>query len=48
MIWKFTRRDGLVTYSHDPYEWFDDWDLEAGDREEPTPFCSDPAEFSNR
>jgi hypothetical protein len=37
-VWKFTCRDGEVGYGTDPLDFFDDWDLEAGDREEPTPY----------
>jgi len=31
-----------VTYGRDPDEYYDDWDIEAGDAEEPTPFCLEP------
>jgi hypothetical protein len=37
-VWKFTSRDGEVGYGTDPLNFFDEWDLEAGDREEPTPY----------
>ncbi|KAK0668392.1 hypothetical protein QBC41DRAFT_347236 [Cercophora samala] len=37
--WKFTSRDGPVGYGTDPLRWFEDWDPEAGDREEPLPDC---------
>ncbi|KAK0641391.1 hypothetical protein B0T16DRAFT_419763 [Cercophora newfieldiana] len=37
--WRFTSRNGEVGYGDDPLTWFEDWDLEAGDREEPLPYC---------
>ncbi|KAK0704473.1 hypothetical protein B0H67DRAFT_557275 [Lasiosphaeris hirsuta] len=37
-IWKFTHRNGEVAYGDDPSFWFEDWDSDAGDLEEPTPF----------
>jgi len=37
--WRFTSRDGDVAYGDDPWEWFEDWDPEAGDLEEPLPYC---------
>ncbi|KAH6649484.1 hypothetical protein F5144DRAFT_553161 [Chaetomium tenue] len=39
VLWKFTSRDGEVGYGDDPFEWFDEWDLGAGDAVEPTPYC---------
>ncbi|KAK3364024.1 hypothetical protein B0T25DRAFT_492947 [Lasiosphaeria hispida] len=36
--WKFTYRNGEVAYGDDPSTWFEDWDSDAGDLEEPTPF----------
>ena len=44
--WRFTSRDGVVAYGDDPLEWFDDWDLEAGDREESLPYCTALREFA--
>ncbi|KAL2256093.1 hypothetical protein VTK26DRAFT_2196 [Humicola hyalothermophila] len=44
-IFKFTSRDGEVAYGVDPLNYFEDWDIEAGDREEPTPYCDDLFEF---
>jgi len=44
-FWNFTHRDGSVQYGSDPFEWFSDWDVEAGDLEEPTPFCARLREF---
>lgn len=38
VLWRFTYRDGTVNFGVDPLMWFDDWDPEAGDVEEPTPF----------
>jgi hypothetical protein len=37
-VWKFTSRDNEVAYGDDPYDWFEEWDTEAGDVEEPTPY----------
>lgn len=39
-IWKFTHRNGTVGYGDEPLDWFEEWDVDAGDREEPTPFGS--------
>lgn len=41
VLWKFTSRDGEVGYGDDPFEWFHEWDLGAGDSVEPTPYCRD-------
>jgi hypothetical protein len=43
--WKFTSRDGVVYYGYDPLIQFDDWDPDAGDVEEPTPYCQELREF---
>ncbi|KAK7414173.1 hypothetical protein QQX98_006959 [Neonectria punicea] len=40
-IWRFTSRDGIVGYGADPLWWFEEWDPEEGDVEEPTPYCED-------
>ncbi|KAH6879522.1 hypothetical protein B0T10DRAFT_520153 [Thelonectria olida] len=45
--WKFTSRDGQVGIGSHPLEFFDDWDPEAGDIEEPVPYCTDLYEFLN-
>lgn len=45
-FWKFTSRDNRVAYGDDPYHWFDEWDPEAGDVEEPTPYCEELYEFA--
>jgi hypothetical protein len=37
-IWRFTSRTGDVVYGHDPLLWFDEWDPEAGDVAEATPY----------
>ena len=37
--WRFTLRNGEVGYGDEPLEFFDEWDPDAGDREEPTPYC---------
>ncbi|KAH7310804.1 hypothetical protein B0I35DRAFT_439732 [Stachybotrys elegans] len=40
--WKFTYRSGgLVAYGKDPLDWFEDWDVEEGDTEEPLPYCDE-------
>ncbi|KXJ97655.1 hypothetical protein Micbo1qcDRAFT_156613, partial [Microdochium bolleyi] len=36
--WKFRHRYHEVAYGNDPLMFFDDWDSEAGDVSEPTPF----------
>ncbi|KAK4195278.1 hypothetical protein QBC40DRAFT_316642 [Triangularia verruculosa] len=41
-------KDGVVAYGDDPLEWFEDWDLEAGDREEPLPYFAALKEFSKK
>jgi hypothetical protein len=46
--WKFTSRDGRVAFGTDPLAWFDDWDTEAGDVEEPTPHCNKLRKFARR
>ncbi len=43
--WKFTSRDGETACGADPLEWFDEWDVDAGDVEEPTPYCEALREF---
>jgi hypothetical protein len=43
--WNFTSRDGETACGTDPLEWFDDWDVDAGDVEEPTPYCEALREF---
>lgn len=45
--WKFTSRNGEVAYGKDPLDFFDDWDVDAGDMEEPTPFCDALDSFAN-
>lgn len=45
--WSFISRDGRVAYGDDPWEWFEDWDPDAGDREEPLPYCAALEEFAN-
>jgi len=40
VTWRFTSRYGEVTYGDDPLEWFEEWDPEAGDTEEPLPYCT--------
>ncbi|CAH0000737.1 unnamed protein product [Clonostachys byssicola] len=40
-IWKFTSREGLVYYGHDPLEAFEEWDTEQGDLEQATPYGRD-------
>ncbi|GAB1315229.1 hypothetical protein MFIFM68171_05439 [Madurella fahalii] len=47
-FWKFTSRDGEVSYGIDSLTWFEEWDTEAGDCEEPTPFCQALREFYSR
>ena len=43
-VWKFIYRDGSVAWTdryyevQDPFEFFEDWDSEEGDRVEPTPY----------
>lgn len=39
VIWKFTSRDGTFALGKDPLNWWEEWDTDAGDVEEPTPFC---------
>ncbi|KXJ97654.1 hypothetical protein Micbo1qcDRAFT_211933 [Microdochium bolleyi] len=36
--WKFTGRNEHVAYGNDPLVWFEDWDSDAGDLAEATPF----------
>jgi hypothetical protein len=43
--WKFTSRSGETACGVDPLDWFNDWDLEAGDVVEPTPYCRALREF---
>ena len=45
-IWRFTSRSGEKAYGRNPLVWFDEWDPEAGDQEEPTPFCQALLQFS--
>jgi len=45
-LWRFTSRHGEVGYGDDPWAWFDDWDLEAGDKEEPLPYCDAFRDFA--
>ncbi|CAI6087439.1 unnamed protein product [Clonostachys chloroleuca] len=40
-LWKFTNRDGEVTYGQYPLDWWEDWDPDNGDLAEPTPYCDD-------
>ncbi|KAK3356361.1 hypothetical protein B0T25DRAFT_565734 [Lasiosphaeria hispida] len=42
---RLTSRNGEVGYSDDPLEWFEKWDLKAGDKEEPTPPCNALRDF---
>jgi hypothetical protein len=44
-VWKFMSRYGEVAYGDDPLEWFKEWDTNAGDIEEPTPYCEGLSEF---
>jgi hypothetical protein len=44
-VWKFTSRHGEVAYGDDPLEWFNEWDTNAGDVEEPTPYCEELTQF---
>lgn len=37
-LWYFKYRNGCVAYGDDPLEFFSDWDSEAGDVSEPTPY----------
>jgi hypothetical protein len=37
-IWRFTSRTGDVVYGHNPLLWFAEWDPEAGDVAEATPY----------
>jgi hypothetical protein len=45
-IWIFTSRSGEKAYGRNPLVWFEEWDPEAGDQEEPTPFCEALLQFS--
>ena len=38
--WKFTSRSGEIAHGEDPFDWFEDWDPDKGDLEEPTPYCA--------
>ncbi len=44
-VWKFISRSGEIAYGDDPQDWFDDWDLDAGDVEESTPYCEELRQF---
>ncbi|KAK3903572.1 hypothetical protein C8A05DRAFT_14468 [Staphylotrichum tortipilum] len=43
--WNFTSRDGETACGTDPLDWFEDWDANAGDIEEPLPYCEALSEF---
>ncbi|KAH7324793.1 hypothetical protein B0I35DRAFT_424981 [Stachybotrys elegans] len=43
--WKFTHHTGEIAYGKDPWDWFDSWDPEDGDVEEPTPYCIQLSEY---
>ena len=46
--WKFTSRSGKVAYGVDPLTWFGNWDADAGDVEEPTPYCVELRRFYSK
>ncbi|KAK0620731.1 hypothetical protein B0T14DRAFT_567463 [Immersiella caudata] len=46
--WRFTSRDSEVAFGDDPLEYFEDWDPEAGDHEEPMPYCPALTKFATR
>lgn len=43
--WKFVNRHGETAIGDEPLTWFDDWDVDTGDREFPTPFCHKLLDF---
>ncbi|KAK4153432.1 hypothetical protein C8A00DRAFT_15317 [Chaetomidium leptoderma] len=38
-VWRFISRHGEVAYGPEPLACFEEWDTDAGDVEEPTPYC---------
>ena len=46
--WLFTSRNGEQAIGDDPLTWFEEWDPDAGDTEEPTPYCEELMEFYER
>ncbi len=43
--WKFISRSGKIAYGVEPLDWFQNWDPDAGDVEEPIPYCKKLYEF---
>lgn len=39
--WRFASRDGKEAIGEEPLDWFEDWDINAGDEEDPTPFSGE-------
>jgi hypothetical protein len=39
--WSFVSRDGKEAIGEEPLDWFEDWDINAGDEEAPTPFSGE-------
>ena len=46
--WKFTSRSGEMAHGVNPFDWFEDWDPDKGDLEEPTPYCDQLRRFHLR
>lgn len=46
--WKFTCRHGRVAFGVEPLDWFEDWDTELGDVEQPMPYCPQLRSFASQ